>query len=92
MTLKELRGRFSPDVAGRIVGVTPEVFEEEEYERMAEIKAFMVKKNVSAVSWLAIDDDPAHFPPGSPVLFTDPNTGFDQECGNKLSKILLGPN
>lgn len=89
MPLKELRSRFSPDVAARIVGVTPENFEEEEYERLAEVKAFLAEKKLSAVPWVAIDDDPAHFPPGSPVIFTEPQKGFDAECAARLVKLLL---
>lgn len=88
MTLKELRSRFSPDVAARIIGVTPEIQEEETYERHAEILLFLENKKVTAVPWLAIDDDPAHFPKGSPVLLTDPQKGFDAECSARLVKML----
>lgn len=88
MSLKELRSRFSPDVAARIVGVTPENFEEETYERLAEIKAFMEEKKVTSVPWVAIDDDPSHFPAGAPVLLTDPAKGFDAECAARLVKLL----
>lgn len=90
MPLKELRSRFSPDVAARIVGVTPENLEEETYERHAEIKAFLEAKKLTAMPWVAIDDDPTHFPHGSPVLFTDPLKGFDSECAAKLVRILQG--
>jgi hypothetical protein len=88
MPLKELRSRFSPDVAARVVGVTPENFEEE-YERLAEIKAFLEEKKLTAVPWVAIDDDPLHFPKGAPVLFTDPQKGFDAECAERLVRLLL---
>ena len=88
MSLKELRSRFSPDIAARIVGVTPENLEEETYERHAEILMFMREKKVTALPWLAIDDDPAYFPPGSPVLLTDPQKGFDAECAARLVKSL----
>ncbi|MDO8294594.1 MAG: HAD domain-containing protein [Gallionella sp.] len=90
MPLKELRSQFSPDVAARIVGITPENFDDEVYERHAEIKAFLEEKKVTALPWLAIDDDPAHFPAGCPVLFTDPNKGFDAECAVRLVKMLRG--
>lgn len=89
MPLRELRSLFSQDIAARIVGVTPEVFEVDDYERMAEIRAFLKARNVSAVSWIAIDDDPTHFPPNSPVLLTDPHKGFDGQCANRLEGILL---
>lgn len=88
MPLKELRSRFSPDVAARIVGVTPENFEETPYERHAEIQMFLDEKNIRALPWVAIDDDPSHFPPGSPVLLTDSKNGFDSACAAQLVKIL----
>lgn len=90
MPLKELRSKFSPDIAKRIVGFTPEILEEEKFERMAEIRAYLVQHKVTAIKWVAIDDDPAHFPAGSPVLITNPHKGFDAVCANQLSKLLLG--
>ena len=87
--LKELRGRFSADVAARIVGKTPESLEEETYERYAEIMAFLESKNIMAMPWVAIDDNPAHFPKGSPVIFTDPKRGFDAACAAQLVQMLL---
>lgn len=87
--LKELRSRFSSDVAARIVGVTPENLEEETYERHAEIKAFLEDKKLTALPWVAIDDDPVHFPKGSPVIFTDPKKGFDAGCAAQLVQMLL---
>lgn len=88
MPLKELRSRFSPDIAVRIVGITPENLEEETYERHAEVLSFMREKKVTALPWVAIDDDPAHFPPGSPVLLTDPMKGFDAASAARLVKML----
>jgi hypothetical protein len=88
MSLKELKSRFTPDVATRIIGVTPQCLEEETFERYAEIMKFLEEKNIKAMPWVAIDDDPSYFPTGSPVLFTDPKKGFDSECATKLIKIL----
>jgi len=88
MSLKELRGLFSPDVAARIVGVTPENFEEETYERHAEILAFLAARNVASLPWVAIDDDASYFPPGAPVLITDPARGFDADCAARLAGLL----
>ena len=88
MPLKELRSRFSPDVAARIIGVTPENLGEETYARLAEIRLFLADRKLNSVPWVAIDDDPSLFPQGSPVLLTDPNKGFDTECGDRLVKLL----
>jgi HAD domain in Swiss Army Knife RNA repair proteins len=88
MSLKELRSRFSTDIAARIVGVTPENLDEETYERHAEIMMFLEAKKVTALPWVAIDDDPSYFPHGSPVIFTDPSQGFNAECAARLVQIL----
>lgn len=87
--LNELRSKFSPDIGKRIVGVTPEILDEEQFERMAEIRAYLMQHKVTAIKWVAIDDDSAHFPAGSPVLITNPHKGFDALCANQLSKLLL---
>lgn len=87
-SLKELRSQFSPDIAARIIGITPENLDENTYERHTEIILFLKEKKLTALSWVAIDDDPAYFPKGSPVLFTDPHKGFDAECSAQLVKIL----
>jgi beta-phosphoglucomutase-like phosphatase (HAD superfamily) len=89
MSMKELRSRFSPDIAARIVGITPESFEEEDFERHAEILAFLQEKKLPAMPWVAIDDEPTHFPPGSSVLLTNSLNGFDAACATRLVKILL---
>ena len=34
--------------------------------------------------WLAIDDDPAHYPDYVPVLITDPHRGFDRDSAKRL--------
>lgn len=89
MPMKEIRNRFSPDIAERIVGVTPDCYDDE-HPRLAEIRAFLSSRNLDRMPWIAIDDDPEHFPPGSPVLFTDPEDGFDADDAAHLVKVLLG--
>lgn len=86
--LKEMRSQFSPDIAARIIGITPESFDENTYERHAEIMSFLNERKLTALPWVAIDDDPAHFPKGCPVLLTDPQQGFDAECASRLVKML----
>jgi hypothetical protein len=88
MSLKELKSRFSSDVAARIIGVTPQCEEEEIFERYAEIMKFLEEKNIKAMPWVAIDDDASYFPKGSPVLFTDPLKGFNADCAARLAKLL----
>lgn len=87
--LKELRGKFSPDVAARIIGITPEILEDEVYERHAEIMAYLEGKNLKAMPWVAIDDNPDLFPKGSSVIITNPQSGFDADCADRLVSMLL---
>jgi hypothetical protein len=89
-SLKELRNRFSPDIAARIAGVTPENFDDETFQRHAEVLMFLAEKKLSAMPWFAIDDDPEHYPHDAPLLLTDANKGFDAACNASLVKILLG--
>lgn len=89
MPLNELRSRFSPDVAIRIVGVTPENYEDDTYTRHAEIQTFLQDRNLVAMPWVAIDDDPENFPKAAPVLYTDPRKGFDAECATRLIHLLI---
>ena len=84
LSLTELRRFFSTDVAERIGGVTPELFEQSRHARYGEIQAYLKDHDVGNDCWVAIDDDPTHYPKNAPVLFTDPNTGFDAECATRL--------
>ena len=86
--LKELRKYFSPDIATRIVGITPEIYEEEIFERYEEIMAYLEGKGMFNTHWIAIDDNPEHFPKNKPVVFADPNKGFDAECTVRLRNFL----
>lgn len=87
--LMELRGKFSPDIATRIIGKTPEILEDETYERHAEIMAYLEEKKLTAMPWVAIDDNADLFPKGSPVIITNPKNGFDANCADRLVSMLL---
>ena len=89
MSLAAIRKRFSPDVAEKIVGVTPEAPINSLHDRYKEICAYLKRPGVEAKCWIAIDDDPELYPQGAPVLLTDPNTGFDNNCADKLKRLIL---
>ena len=84
MSLTKLRRLFSTDVAERIVGVTPDFSAHSTHARYKEIQAYLKDQNTEKENWVAIDDDPEHYPKTAPVLLTDPNTGFDAECATRL--------
>jgi len=83
-SLKELQGMFSAEISGLIVGATPEHFSQSAHTRYDEIMAYMKTHNLHNEGWLAIDDDPDHFPSHAPLLLTSPDVGFDQSCTMKL--------
>jgi len=89
MSLTAIRNRFSSDVAGRIVGVTPETPINSLHSRYKEICAYLKKPGVEVKRWIAIDDDPELYPKEAPVLLTDPNNGFDHICADKLKRLIL---
>lgn len=77
MTLNELRRLFSPDMAAHIVGKTPESLALTAHSRYNEVLGYLKAAKGLNAKWLAIDDDPAHYPEDAPVLITDPYLGFD---------------
>lgn len=76
MPLDSLRARFSPDVASRVIDVTPERGQLEDvpgpllgFEREAECHAWLHANGRVALPWLAIDDRPWLYRPFCPTLF-----------------------
>jgi hypothetical protein len=59
-TLDELRARFSPDIAARIIDVTPQIeWTDENYlptQREDEILAWLERAGLSCTPWIALDD------------------------------------
>jgi len=82
MSVEEIRRRFSPDIAARIVGVTPYVLNYEPHVRYREIGAYLMRNGQGP--WVAIDDDAEQYPASAPTLLVDPAKGFDAECSMRL--------
>ncbi len=59
-SIEELRSKFSPDIAGRIVGMTPQTeHDEREYvqaRREVEILEWLAISGRSDAAWIALDD------------------------------------
>lgn len=62
--LDTLRDFFSPDIAARIIGVTPVIDELVRFLRQREIERYLASTNQESSPWIALDDDPEHFAPG----------------------------
>jgi hypothetical protein len=89
LPLDEIRSHFSADVAARIIGTTPDLYEEDEaYVRHKEVQAFLRKHGGEQDLWMAIDDAAEHYPPGSPLLLVDSGKGFDAACAASLLAVL----
>lgn len=87
-SLSQLRSHFSGDIAERIVGVTPLSRDVQGYYRYREILAYLKRFHTVQTPWLAIDDDPDHFPHGVPVLIVDPAKGLDEDTALNLKTLL----
>lgn len=86
--LSELRKLFSADIALRIVGTTPRSLDLNDFYRYNEVLAYLKRFDTLQAPWIAIDDDPEHFPADAPVLLVDPEKGFDAEMAKKLKNWL----
>jgi len=86
-TLDEIRRHFSADVASRIVGATPVSANPIEHSRHREVLEYLARHGASEEPWIAIDDDPLHYPldpPDCGVVLIDPMRGFSPEDAERL--------
>lgn len=95
-SLSELKKYFSPDIANLIIGVTPrwqdisEIVAGIQYQRHAEIEAWIRQSSTPWERWLAIDDKPYLFKPFlNNLVKTNSLTGFDGTTENMLRTKLL---
>jgi hypothetical protein len=83
-TLGELRKAFAPDIAARILGVTPIAQDREGHYRHREVRAYLERNGLQNRAWVAIDDNPDHYPASASVVLTDSDRGFDAEAQSRL--------
>jgi hypothetical protein len=97
-SLRELQEFFSPDIAGRIVGVTPRSRDFPDlaevigptYQRSIEIEAWLRASPQWWSNWLALDDKRHWFRPFSKnLLCCDPRIGLSDENIAELRRRLL---
>jgi len=87
-SLKKIRQLFSEDIQPLVVGMTPDTYGQiTPYERHKEVLAYL-KQNEKDTSWVAIDDDPEHYPKNCTVILTEPFIGFDHTSALELREIL----
>ena len=95
-TLEQLREIFSPDIAVRVVDVTPrwstlpDLMESIGYQRHVEIEGWIRRTGEPWQPWVAIDDKPYLYKPFLKNLIkTDSLTGFDEIAENLLRQKLM---
>lgn len=89
--LDTLRSLFAPDIANRIIGITP-VFEflDHSYVRQAEILAWLQDSDRQNEEWVALDDSDWLFAPNSPnLILVDAETGFDPKAEQRLRDYIV---
>jgi hypothetical protein len=96
-TLPELQKLFSPDIALRVIDVTPHWRDLSKllavigYERHTEIEAWLRRSGRPRESWVAIDDRAYLFTPLLPnLVLSNPKTGLNAELEKRLREKLDG--
>jgi hypothetical protein len=83
---------FSPDIAPRVIGVTPFLkameIDSTAYPRYMEVLKYLQQNNLSDSPWVAIDDLIDHYPKDINLILTNSYQGFDRENADKLSQFL----
>ena len=80
----ELRRLFPESIRARIVGATPLDDSREDWARHREVLAYLRSRGLEDRPWIAIDDNPLHYPSRCPVLLIDPEVGFNRDAGRQL--------
>lgn len=93
-SVDELRALFSPDIAARILGVTPDlvgdgVEQPSEHVRESEVKAWLRDHGREQEHWVALDDCLWNFEEDCPNLVeVDETIGFDYTIEAELKRRL----
>lgn len=69
--------RLLEPLAKPVVGRTPVIDDPFiKHVRFEEVLLYLSRTEQPQRPWFAIDDSPGFYPPGAPVYWTDPRTGF----------------
>lgn len=82
---------FAPDLASRVVGVTPVYQGErrEHPERYGEILRYLAETGNEATDWVALDDTPMLFPSNcAQLVLCSPLAGFNADAERRLRSLL----
>lgn len=84
LPLEALRELFSPDIAPRVVGVTPESSDLTGAYRHREVLGYLERNASPGDPWVVVDDDGDHYPAGVRLVSIDPRRGFDERAAADL--------
>ncbi|WP_409482573.1 HAD domain-containing protein [Noviherbaspirillum sp. ST 5-3] len=88
-SLETLRGYFAPDIAARIIGVTPVMPASLDARREREIRTWLMEAGRENEPLIAIDDWALLFSENCDFLFwVDPETAFDEAAAEALRQRL----
>lgn len=89
LSLNAIRQLFSEDIQARVIGMTPETNGSvTPYERHQEVLLYLKQKEMVNTNWIAIDDQPEHYPAKCAVVLTEPTIGFNQASATTLQVLL----
>ena len=84
-SLSQMRRLFSPDIAERLVGVTPTEWSREDQYRYREVLSFLKRNGHASSRWIALDDEAFHYPSGfDNLVLVDGSRGFDAEAAKRM--------
>lgn len=87
--LDALRAMFPERLVPRIEGATPLLrLANVNRIRSDEVAAYLHAVGASVSRWIAVDDKPALYGPGAPVIATHPARGFDADAAIALDQWL----
>jgi len=81
--LKHIKDLFPPDIASRIVGKTVRGPNNDDHARYGEVLVYL-RGVAGSVPWVALDDDPLHYPEHAQVVLVNPEQGVDVGCVESL--------
>jgi HAD domain in Swiss Army Knife RNA repair proteins len=91
-SLDAVKGKFSGDVAKRIIGGTSAPAPKgEEQTRYHKIRLFLRRQGLPRDAWAALDDAEDEYPPHCrQLVLCRPEVGFDEDAECRLRTRLLG--
>ena len=91
MAIDELSSLLAP-LNKPVIGITP-VLDDPfvHHVRLEEVEAYLREHGLEGAPWFAIDDTPGFYPGNTPVIWTDPMTGFNVDDQDAVAQCYVVP-